>query len=329
MTRPIHDFRLLRPQSVDAVIEARSMHENSRIVAGGTDLIVNLRRGIGRPSVLISLDGVEEIGQTFVSPDGARIGSGVTIAAVLADRELAAKFPALAAAAMTIAGPSHRNLATVGGNLCLDTRCIYYNQSEWWRASNGYCLKHRGEVCHVAPQGDRCHAVFSGDLAPALLVHGAEVELAGSGGRRRMPLADLYREDGRAHLTLADDEILVGVHLKHESLRSGYAKVRTRKAMDFPLAGVAVALDGNVGALRALRVALTGTNSCPVLLQGTDELLGKPVDEALLKSIDKLVQRQAQPVRTTLASANYRRLAAAGLARRLTDSLATGNASVS
>jgi len=326
MTRPMIDFRLLRPETVDAAIEARRTHEGSRLLAGGTDLIVNLRRGLGAPPVLIGLDGIEEISTLVVSPEGATIGSGVSIAAVASCTELAEAFPAVAGAAGTIAGPSHRNLATVGGNLCLDTRCIYYNQSEWWRASNGYCLKHRGDVCHVAPQGKRCHAVFSGDLAPALLVHGAEIEIAGSAGRRRVPLQDLYREDGQAHLALGDDEMVVAVRLPQENLRSSYAKVRTRKAMDFPLAGVAVALDGGMDGLATLRIALTGTNSCPVLLTGTDSLLGKPVDDTLLKSIDKLVQRQAQPVRTTLASANYRRLAAAGLARRLAHTLAAGDA---
>jgi len=324
MTRPMHDFRLLRPATVDAAVEARATHQGSRLIGGGTDLLVNLRRGLGTPPVLISTDTIEEIGSLTISATGARIGSAVTLAEIAASRELEKYFPAVAEAAATIAGPSHRNLATVGGNLCLDTRCIYYNQSEWWRGSNGYCLKHAGDVCHVAPQGNRCHAVFSGDLAPALLVHGASVEVAGSGGRRRMPLADLYREDGKAHLALADDEMITAVFLDREDLRSAYAKVRTRKAMDFPLAGVAAAVAGDEHGLTTLRIALTGTNSCPVLLQGTDALTGIPVDDALLKAIDKLVQRQAQPVRTTLASANYRRLAAAGLARRLTHNLARG-----
>ena len=322
MTRPMHNFRLLRPATVSAAVEARVTHQGSRLVGGGTDLLVNLRRGLGAPPVLISIDAIEEVGTLTVTEAGARIGSAVTLAEIAASRELERYFPAVVQAATTIAGPSHRNLATVGGNLCLDTRCIYYNQGEWWRSSNGYCLKHRGDICHVAPQGNRCHAVFSGDLAPALLVHGAIVEVAGPGGRRLMPLANLYHEDGKAHLALADDELITTVSLEREDLRSGYAKVRTRKAMDFPLAGVAAALAGDERGLTTLRIALTGTNSCPVVLQGTDALTGIPVNDELLKSIDKLVQRQAQPVRTTLASANYRRLAAAGLARRLTRELA-------
>ena len=137
--------------------------------------------------------------------------------------------------------PRPSQLGTVGGNLCLDTRCIYYNQSEWWRRANGYCLKKRGDTCHVAPQGKRCHAAFSGDLAPALLVLGAEIDIAGPDGVRRIPLAELYVEDGRAHLALQPDEIVVAVRLPANPLASTYQKVRVRGAIDYPLAGVAVA----------------------------------------------------------------------------------------
>ncbi|MGZ9052942.1 MAG: FAD binding domain-containing protein, partial [Rhodoplanes sp.] len=216
----------------------------------------------------------------------------------------------------------HRSMATVGGNLCLDTRCIYYNQSEWWRRSNRYCLKHRGDTCHVAPQGQRCHAAFSGDLAPALMVLGAEIEIAGPAGRRRIPLAELYAEDGRAHLKLAQGELLVCVQLPAAPPPSTYAKVRLRGAIDFPLAGVAVSLAVADGVVSALRVGLTGTNSRPFLLDGVDAFIGRPLDEDALVRLDRLVQKQVQPMRTTLASANYRRLAAAALARRLAARLA-------
>jgi 4-hydroxybenzoyl-CoA reductase subunit beta len=212
-------------------------------------------------------------------------------------------------------------MATVGGNLCLDTRCIYYNQSEWWRNANAYCLKNRGETCHVAPQGQRCHAAYCGDLAPALLVLGAEIDIAGTKGQRRIPLSELYDEDGRAHLTLAEVELIVAVHLPAKAPKSAYTKVRTRGAIDFPLAGVAVALSVSGKSIDSLRIALTGTNSRPFLLGGTNAFVGQSVDDKLLQAIDKLVQKQVQPMRTTLASANYRRIAAAALARRLTATL--------
>src|SRR5262249_36915280 len=144
---------------------------------------------------------------------GLHIGAGVRIATLARNPIIATRYRALAEASKSVAGPGHRAMATIGGNLCLDTRCIFYNQSRWWRRSNGFCLKRGGDVCHVAPQGQRCHAAFTGDLAPALLALGAQAEIADGRTRWRIPLSELYVDDGRAHLALAADELLVAVHL--------------------------------------------------------------------------------------------------------------------
>src|SRR5664279_4030859 len=277
-----------------------------------------MRRGISSPDLLIDLSGIDELTEIKSNGRGVTIGAGVTIAALARNPVIATQYRALAQAAEAIAGPGHRNMGTIGGNLCLDTRCIYFNQSEWWRSANAYCLKHRGDVCHVAPQGQRCHAAFSGDLAPALLVYGAEIDIAGPQGQRRIPLSDLYVEDGKAHLTLVAGELIVAVHLSSDPPPSAYEKVRVRGAIDFPLAGAAAALSASGTNVGSLRIALTGTNSRPFLLAGTEAFAGRPVDEKLLQEIDRLVQKQVQPMRTTIASANYRRVAAAALARRLT-----------
>jgi len=312
------DFRLAQPLTVEDAVAACCQNPGSRYVAGGTDLLVNMRRGIAGPRVLVDLSGIDELTAISSDASGLTIGAGVTLAALARNTEVAGRYRALAQAAAAIAGPGHRAMATVGGNLCLDTRCIYYNQSEWWRSANAYCLKNRGDTCHVAPQGQRCHAAFSGDLAPALLVYGAEITVAGAQGQRRVPLSDLYVEDGKAHLTLAAGELLVAAHLPPAPPSAAYEKVRQRGAIDFPLAGVAVALAATGATLGSLRIALTGTNSWPFLLAGTDAFVGRTVDDKLLQEIDRLVQKQVQPMRTTLVSANYRRLAAAALARRLT-----------
>ena len=321
MTAPLADFHLAQPGTVDEAVAACAKHPGSRYVAGGTDLLVNMRRGISSPDLLVDLSGIDELTAIATDAQGMTIGAGVTIAALARNTIVADKYRALAQAAAAIAGPAHRTMGTVGGNLCLDTRCIYYNQSEWWRSANAYCLKNRGEICHVAPQGQRCHAAYSGDLAPALLVLGAEIDIAGSQGQRRIPLGELYVEDGKAHLTLAEGELIVAVHLPAKPPATRYEKVRTRGAIDFPLAGVAVALTVKGKTIGSLRIALTGTNSRPFLLTGTDAFAGQALDDKLLQAIDRAVQKQVQPMRTTLASANYRRLAAAALARRLTTNL--------
>lgn len=321
------EFQLTRPRDVSEAIAARHEHAGSRFIAGGTDIIVQLRHGIDRPDVLIDLSAIEELGKITRGAGGVRIGAGVNIAALSRDPLIAASYRAVKEAAEMIAAPGHRAMGTVGGNLCLDTRCIFYNQSEWWRRANGYCLKHRGDICHVAPQGQRCHAAFAGDLAPALLALGAEVEIAGTKGRRRIPLCDLYVEDGRAHLTLSEDELVVAAHLPPDPPSSAYSKVRVRGAIDYPLAGVAVALGINKEIVKSLSIGLTGTNSRPFVLSGTDAIVGRPIDDNALQAIERLVQKQVQPMRTTNASAHYRRLAAAALARRLTVALYTGSRS--
>jgi 4-hydroxybenzoyl-CoA reductase subunit beta len=316
------DFSLARPQSAEEAVAERAAAPSAHYLAGGTDLIVNLRRGLADADLLIDLAGIDELARLTADQAGLTIGAGVTLADLATDQTVLDDYPAIAQAASAVAGPGHRTAATLGGNLCLDTRCLYYNQSEWWRRSNDYCLKYRGDVCHVAPTGDKCRAAFSGDLAPALLVHDAEVEIAGPDGRQRLPLAELYRDDGAAHLTLAPEELLVAVHLPAGSQRSAYEKIRVRGAIDFPLAGVAVAVTKDEPTPR-LKIAVTGTNSRPFIIEGLDDLDAGQLSEAELVRIDKAVQKQVSPVRTTMVAGHYRRLAAAILARRLAARLAS------
>ena len=322
MTSPIPNFTLTRPRDVESAVAARGQNPSSLFLAGGTDLIVNLRHGLEQPNELIDLSAIDELHEMSISGSGIHIGACTNLVAVAEAPVIRERYGAVAEAAAAVASVGARSLATLGGNLCLQTRCIYYNQSEWWRRSNNYCLKRDGSTCHVAPQGQRCHAAFSGDIAPALMVLDARVEIAGKTRRRRIPLADLYREDGRAHLVLDADELLVSVHLPADPPPSRYAKARVRGAIDFPLAGAAVALAVENERVALLRVGLTGTNSRPFLLQGTEALLGRALDTEALRQLESLVQKQVQPMRTTTASAQYRRLAAAALVGRLSSSLA-------
>jgi 4-hydroxybenzoyl-CoA reductase subunit beta len=327
ITDSLPAFRLLRPHSVAEAAAALSAEPGARIVAGGTDLLPNLRRGLERPPVVVDLGAVAGFDAVDARPDGLSLGAGVTLDRLATDAALAAQWPALGEAARAAAGPGHRSAATLGGNLCLDTRCVFYNQSEWWRQANAYCLKRGGSTCHVAPQGARCHAAFSGDLAPVLLALDARIELHSVRGTRSLPLAEAYRDDGAAHLTIARDEVLVRalVPAAAPGTRCAYRKARVRGAMDFPLAGVAVALTLADGVPAALRVALSGTNSHPLLLQGTDVLLGKPLDAAGLAALGKLVGKQVSPMRTTATPSNYRRQVASVLAQRLLRELAVGS----
>jgi 4-hydroxybenzoyl-CoA reductase subunit beta len=332
MMDALPEFEVVRPTTLADVIKARAAHPVSRLLGGGTDLIVNIRRGIEAPPTLIDVNGVSELRAVKADAHGIEIGASVTLSELAQHPDVARHYPVVAQAAAFIAGPTHRNMGTVGGNLCLDTRCIFYNQSEWWRSANHHCLKTTGDICHVAPKSRGvCFATFSGDLAPALLTLGAEVDLAGPDGRRTLPLERLYigyaRQDqpvtetlgdGKYYLSLRPGELVTAVRASNTpGLRSGYDKIRIRRSIEYPVCGVAVALRRERDTLADLRLAFTGTNPRPVLLSGTAELCGGPLDDRVFKGLDELVRDQIMSMKTTFTPGHYRRRVAGVLARRL------------
>jgi 4-hydroxybenzoyl-CoA reductase subunit beta len=326
------NFRVLNPATLAEALAARAAHPESRPLGGGTDLVVNIRRGIVAPPVLIDMNRVAELSTLHADANSVSIGASVTLTALAEYPAVALHYPVLAQAAAHIAGPTHRNMGTVGGNLCLDTRCIYYNQSEWWRTANNHCLKTTGSMCHVAPKSRGvCFATFAGDLAPALLTLDAEVDIAGPTGKRSIPLNKLYigfarqdvpmsetQGDGKFYLSLRPGEIVTAVRAKNTpGLRSGYDKIRIRKSIEYPVASVAVALRRERDTLADLRVAFTGTNPRPVLLEGTAALCSGKLDDRVFKGLDALVRDQIMPMKTTFTPGHYRRRIAGVLARRL------------
>ena len=326
------EFTLLRPRNLAEAVAARADHPGARLLGGGTDLVVNIRRGIEAPPLLIDMTAVAELKAIKADAAALEIGASVTLAQLAEHPGIVAHYPVLAQAAHSIAGPTQRQMGTVGGNLCLDTRCIYYNQSDWWRSANDHCLKTTGTMCHVAPKSRGvCFATFSGDLAPALLTLGAEVDLIGPEGARRLPLGGLYigharhgagAGDGKNYLSLGPGEIVARIHAPGDAaLRSGYDKIRIRRSIEYPVAGVAVALKRAGGVLTDLRVAFTGTNPRPVLLEGTDRLCGGPLDERVFAGLDALVRDQIMAMKTTFTPGHYRRRVAGVLARRLVQRL--------
>ena len=326
------EFQFVRPTTLDEVVAARAAHPQGQLVGGGTDLLVNVRRGIVAPPVLIDVARVEELRRIDADADSIMLGAAVTLAELASHPAVIAHYPVVAQAAACIAGPTHRLMGTVGGNLCLDTRCLFYNQSEWWRAANNHCLKTTGQICHVAPKSRGvCFATYSGDLAPALLTLAAEVDLASPVGRRTVPLHSLYigharqdqpvtetMGDGKHFLSLRPGELVTAVRARNvRGLRSAYDKIRIRRSIEYPVAGVAVALRREGDTLADLRVAFTGTNPRPVLLEGTAALCGGALDGRVLDGLDALVRDQIMSMKTTLTPGHYRRRVAGVLARRL------------
>jgi 4-hydroxybenzoyl-CoA reductase subunit beta len=333
------EFRIVSPTTLAEAIAARAGNPKAMPLGGGTDLVVNIRRGIVSPQVLIDMNGVQELHAIGVDEKSIELGASARLSEIAEHPAINKYYPVVVQAAAHIAGPTHRNMGTIGGNLCLDTRCIFYNQSEWWRSANNHCLKTTGTICHVAPKSRGvCFATFSGDLAPALLALNADVDIAGPKGRRTIPLEKLYigfarqdvpvtetQGDGKYYLSLRPGEIVTAVRAKNTpGLRSAYDKIRIRRSIEYPVAGVAVALRKDGGSLADLRVAFTGTNPRPVLLAGTAELCGGVFDERVIKGLDALVRDQIMPMKTTFTPGHYRRRVAGVLARRLVSRLFEG-----
>lgn len=318
------DFRTLRPATLAEAVTALSA-DGAQALGGGTDLLPNLRRGLGQPATLVDLTAIGSLAGISVSSDGAlRMGAGMSLEAIAENASIRASWPVIAKAAGLVAGPTHRAAATLGGNLCQDTRCVFYNQSEWWRAGNGYCLKYKGDKCHVVVKNDRCYSTYHGDVAPALMVLDAQVEIAGPNGKRMLPLARLFKEDGSDRLTLEKGELLAAVVVPPaDGWKSSYVKVRTRDAIDFPLAGIAVALKRDGDRITGLRLAITGTNSAPLMVP-TDALIGAAWNASTAETLVQAVRKTSNVLLTTVAAVKYRRRVLLIMTRKVVDDLWSG-----
>jgi len=306
-------FGVERPRSVDEAVRILADHgPEAMVIAGGTDVIPNLQMRLFSPRVVVDIKPLRSLAGIQFSPrEGLRIGALTTLTAILDSPMVREHFSVLAGAVGNIAGPLQRNMGTLGGNLCLETRCLWYNQSYFWRKALGGCLKKDGHICHVAPGGKRCWAVWSGDSAPALLALDAEVEIAGRHGLRRLPLREFYRNDGMDRIALGRDELLTAVRVPpHAAGRRGvYRKLRIRNAIDYPLAGVAVALEvDREGICREARVALTGVNPAPLLAKEAGEyLVGRKYSPELVEQVAHAAICTGKPLTTSASTPVYRR----------------------
>jgi 4-hydroxybenzoyl-CoA reductase subunit beta len=305
-------FQLLRPRTLDEAIAFLSQHADEvKVIAGGTDLLPSMKQKLFTPPYVLDLRAVSELRGIHESPyGGVSIGALTTLAGIEHSPLIRRDYPVLYEAARTVASPVLRNMGTLGGNICLDTRCLWYNQSLLWRKSCGFCLKKDGDLCHVAPGGKTCWAAFSGDTPPALLCLGAEIEIAGPDGVRRVPLAEFYVNDGMVRLHLSPQELVARVYLPESSKgwRGSYQKLRVRGSIDYPLAGVAVALKMRQGRVEDARMAITAVNPAPHLVKDADaRLLGMEVGEELAERLGELASITAKPLTTSALTPEYRR----------------------
>jgi 4-hydroxybenzoyl-CoA reductase subunit beta len=306
------EFKLLRPHTADAAVGYLEEHAGRvRVLAGGTDLIPSMRQKLFEPEHVLDLRGVAAMRGIKPLPDGGvEIGALATLRAIERSDYLRQHFPVLTEAAATVASPVLRNMGTIGGNICLDTRCLWYNQSLTWRKGCGFCIKKDGDLCHVAPGGTKCWAVFSGDTPPALLCLNAEIEIASTAGTRRVRLQDFYTGLGEDYRRLQPNELVTRVFLPAAAADySGvYRKLRVRGSIDYPLAGVAVVIKRSNGHIADARIGITAVNPAPLLVKDAGALLvGKMLDETLAEAAGGLAAKTAKPLTTSALTPEYRR----------------------
>lgn len=328
MTMMLPPFALHRPTSLKDLEALIREFPEFDVLAGGSDLLPNYKCGLNVKDHVISLQGVEEL--STVSESG--IGATVTLHQLCHDEGAGSRWPALIEAAERVASPLLRRQATVGGNLHLDTRCHFFNQSYFWRDSLGYCLKADGDLCHVVPKikdddgktipnTKVCYATNSSDLAPVMIVLDAELEYLSPRGSRRVKARDLYCHDGIARMNREPDEIMIRVHLPKECevLQSGYLKLRPREAWDFPVLGVAAAVKTDAsGVLESLEICVNAVDTYPLRMEAlTSQLVGTIPGRDDLAKLAEAVQGAVQPKLNVPMQPGYRKKMTGVFTRRL------------
>jgi 4-hydroxybenzoyl-CoA reductase subunit beta len=293
-------LRYLRPESpADAAGQAAELGSRAMLVAGGTDLFPKLKRRQFEPDTLVGLGHLRQLrGVRGDAAAGFEVGALVTLAEAQRHRGLAAAYPGYAEAAGLVSSPPLRNAGTIGGNLCVDTRCNYYDMTYEWRRSIGFCMKKDGDICLVAPGSPRCWAVSSSDTAPVAIALGATATLAGPAGERELPVASLYRDDGVDYLAKQPYEVLTSLRLPPaDGIRSAYVKLRRRGSIDFPIAGAGVALRLGGSVVEWARIVLSGVGSRPVEAPAAAAFLaGRELTREVIIEVAELAAKPAKPL---------------------------------
>jgi 4-hydroxybenzoyl-CoA reductase beta subunit len=317
------EFEHLQPESLEEAVSLLTERgQEAKVIAGGTDLLVSMKRGLLAPRYLINLKGIA--GLDFVSYNeetGLRIGALTRLATLIRSPLIRDRFPIIAQAARSVAAPPLQTMGTLGGNLCQDSRCFYYNQSEFWRAAQPDCFKNGGMLCRAIGGSDRCHSAYQGDLAPVLIALKARVKLARNGEQRAISLERLYTGKGENPIGLALDEVLTEIEIPPQAgkWRGEYQKLRYRGAMDYPLVGVAAVLgqDGDGPRCTRARIVLTAVAPAPVLVEEAGQILQtQHVDEGTMARAAQAVYGVVHPIARIGSTSLYRHKMARVLSQR-------------
>jgi len=325
-------FTYLQPKTLTQALRwKQDAGPDGMYVAGGTDLYPNMKRRHQEPRVVISLAGLKplrKVREREVEGSGPRqlvLGAGMTLTEVGTHRKIRRRYPVVAHGAELISTPLLRNMGTLGGNLCLDTRCTYYNQTYEWRKAIDFCMKKDGAICWVAPSSPRCWAVQSSDLAPVMVALGAELLLVGPDGERLVSADRFYANDGVAYLTKQPDEILTEVRLPAPNgWDATYHKLRRRGSFDFPVLGVAAWIRWDGGTVADARVVLGGVASWPQEVTGAgDAVRGSRLEPEAVEAAAAAAFRPSKPMDNTDFGLAWRKEMTRVYVRRALEELAS------
>jgi 4-hydroxybenzoyl-CoA reductase subunit beta len=312
MRLPLFEF-----QSPRSIAEAARILDgegkNAMALAGGTDLLPNMKRRQQVPRMLMSLRQVEGLREIHLDDSGLKLGACLTLTEIAQDARFRNGYSALWQAAAQVATPHIRNVATLGGNICLDTRCNYYDQSYEWRKAIDFCMKKDGSRCWVALSSPKCVAVSSTDTAPALIALGARVKLVSHSGEREVLLADLFNNDGMNYLTRRPEEILTEVHVdSSHKWKSTYWKLRRRGSFDFPVLSVAAAAKfANDGTVERARIVIGSVAPRPLpAIEAANFLSGRKLNQETIEQAAILAAGIARPLDNTDFDMTWRKKAA-------------------
>ncbi|MBL7959458.1 FAD binding domain-containing protein [bacterium] len=325
MTLPSFDF--LAPESTkDAVSLIDHYKDRAKILAGGTDLIPSMKNKLFEPEVVISINNIPELKKIHFDTElGLTLGGLVSLTDVGHHPLVTENYPVLAEAAKKIATPLLQNKGTIGGNILLDTRCYYYNQSHFWRKAVNNCMKKDGDICRVAPGGHRCYAISSCDTVPVLYALDAVITLVSAQGERKIPLREFYQNDGMAFNKLLPNEILTQVQIPKlpSGFRGAYMKLRRRQAIDYPMLGVMVGLilDDNEVCIDA-KIILGAVFPCPwEVTEAQNVLIGKKITENEIEEASEIAYNTAKPMDLTNFRPAYRKRMVKVFTRRILQNL--------
>ena len=305
------EFRWTEPRSLrEAASILASEGPSAMILAGGTDLFPNMKRRHQTPKTLVPLAGLPRLdGVRGSAARGFTLGASETLTAIEQHAPLARAWPGLHQAVRSISTPILRNMGTLGGNICLDTRCNYYNQNYEWRRAINFCMKCDGDTCWVAPGSEKCLAISSSDTAPMLCAIDARLRLVSKAGERTIAARDLFARDGIRYLTKTPDEILTSVELPPaKGMRTAYRKLRRREAFDFPVLGVAVGLRFERDAVADARIWLGAVAEAPLdAAEAGRVLVGRPLTDDAIEEASRLAFPVAKPVDNTDFGVRWRK----------------------